>query len=170
MDSGLSTSLWTVQWTVQWTVLLCGLIGDHRRRAQQMAGMHALACSGSIHIAKQLLRNASRTCARCALPPNPQQHLSSCQTALSGCKLLAALNGDPARRGFRSVGRLAEHARSAHGASRLVARRPRRGGRARSVLHARVRPCWDYGVRSDLPADCPRVRARSDLADRRRSF
>ena len=25
MDSGLSTSLWTVQWTVQWTVLLCML-------------------------------------------------------------------------------------------------------------------------------------------------
>jgi hypothetical protein len=122
------------------------------------------------HTTTTISERISHACARRALPPNLTSTSRACQTACCLPSCLAALDGDPARRALRSVGRLATDVQSARGASRLVAWRHRRGGRARSVLHARVRPRWDYGIRSHLPADRPRVRSRSDLADRRRSL
>ena len=100
-------------------------------------------CVGHINqYIKENVSTRSRPAYRSREVPLVQSHACRCKRAPVTCNLLAALKGYPARRGLRIVGRLAAHVSSARGASRLVARRPWRGGKARSVLHARVRPGW----------------------------
>lgn len=84
-------------------------------------------------------------------------------TACVACNLLADLDGDPARRNVCRVGRLAEHSRSARGASWLAARRPRGDGKARLVMQPVVRPFGTALPALDPPPASASGRGRTTL-------
>ena len=86
------------------------------------------------------------------------------------CNLLADLDGDPARRNVCRVGRLAEHSRSARGASWLAARRPRGDGKARLVMQPVVRPFGIALPALDLPPAASVPGRGRTMSDRRRSL
>ena len=86
------------------------------------------------------------------------------------CNFLATLDGDPARRGLRSVGRRVEHSPSARGASRLAVRQPRGGGRAGSALMLACTGTRDSEARSDLPPTSQPSRRGRTMRGRWQSF
>ena len=99
-----------------------------------------------------------------ALPASakPLAALLSEPDGVVACNFLAALDGDPAMRGLRSVGRRVEHSPSARGASRLAVRQPRGGGRAGSALMLACAGTGTVNARSDLrPTSQPSRRGRT---------
>ena len=77
------------------------------------------------------------------------------------CNLLADLDRESVQRCFYCVIRLVEHARPAHGASRLAARRPRGGGKDLLVLQPVVRPFgtrWCQSITQSITRSSGRVR------------